>query len=428
MSKVSIVVPAYNVQKYLDECMASLLGQTLQDIEIICMDDGSSDGTAEKLDEYSAKDSRVKVIHKLNSGYGDSVNKGIAMATGKYVGIVEPDDYVSVDMFKLLFDKAEELDLDFAKGNFANFSGDNGNLNIQLQEVVGREDLYGKVFRPIEYSEIFRGYIINPAGIYKKDFLDRYGILHNTTPGASYQDTGFWFQVMYHSQRACLIKDVVYFYRQDNVQSSINDNRKVYCICDEYDYIRNNVFGEKQPTKTEKMVFTESMFMGYFNTIDRIGIEVKGDFIRKFAEDFNRIQGLDLYDATNLFKEEEEALDKIINNTEEYISSVTRMAEYYKHKLKDSSSAVIYGCGKYGKQIIKNLYSEELKKISGFVVSKLDGQEDNVYGYKVTEIKEYKDRNDEITVLIGVSKQYEDDVRRNLDAHGFKQIIDYCGE
>ena len=102
MSKVSIVMPAYNVEKYLRQCMDSIVNQTLKDIEIIPVDDGSPDKCGKIMDEYAAADSRIKPIHQSNGGYGKAVNAGINAATGEYIGIVETDDWAEPDMFEKL--------------------------------------------------------------------------------------------------------------------------------------------------------------------------------------------------------------------------------------------------------------------------------------------------------------------------------------
>lgn len=113
MPKVSIIVPIYNVQEYLRECLDSLLSQTLQEIEIICVNDGSTDHSPEILESYATLDARVKVMHKENSGYGASMNQGIRAASGEYIGIVEPDDYVETEMYEELYRQAKEFQLDW---------------------------------------------------------------------------------------------------------------------------------------------------------------------------------------------------------------------------------------------------------------------------------------------------------------------------
>lgn len=116
--KVSIVIPIYNVERYLRQCLDSVVNQTLKDIEIICVDDGSTDSSPDIIKEYVDKDPRVKVITKPNSGYGNSMNRGFDMAEGEYIGIVESDDYADPDMFEKLYEVASANDLDVVKSGF----------------------------------------------------------------------------------------------------------------------------------------------------------------------------------------------------------------------------------------------------------------------------------------------------------------------
>lgn len=97
---VSIIVPCYNVAAYLDQCMESLAGQSMEDIEIICVNDGSSDHTAEILREWRDRDGRVRVIDRKNSGVSAARNSGMEAAAGKYIGFVDPDDVVERNMFR----------------------------------------------------------------------------------------------------------------------------------------------------------------------------------------------------------------------------------------------------------------------------------------------------------------------------------------
>lgn len=110
--KVSIIVPIYNVEKYLDRCMDSLLNQTLKDIEIIMVDDGSPDNCPQMCDEYAKKDNRVKVVHKKNAGLGFARNSGLDVAKGEYIAFVDSDDYVGLNMYKTLYDRAEAYKCD----------------------------------------------------------------------------------------------------------------------------------------------------------------------------------------------------------------------------------------------------------------------------------------------------------------------------
>ena len=118
MPKISILIPIYNVEKYLKECLDSVINQTLKDIEIICINDGSTDSCAEILKAYSLKDNRIKVINKENSGYGASMNMGLEEATGDYIGIVESDDFIKEEMFANLYKIATKDDAEIVKSDY----------------------------------------------------------------------------------------------------------------------------------------------------------------------------------------------------------------------------------------------------------------------------------------------------------------------
>lgn len=107
MAKLSIIVPIYNVEKYLPKCIDSILGQTYKDLELILVNDGSPDNSAKICDEYAQKDDRVIVIHKPNGGVSSARNAGLDRATGQYIGFVDPDDYITSDMYELMIKKLE---------------------------------------------------------------------------------------------------------------------------------------------------------------------------------------------------------------------------------------------------------------------------------------------------------------------------------
>ena len=111
---ISVIVPVYNVERYLAQCVDSILSQTHKDLEIILVDDGSSDGCGAICDEYAKRDSRVIVIHKANGGASDARNAGLAVCTGDYISFIDSDDYIAPDMYEFLVAFAEKEDLDIA--------------------------------------------------------------------------------------------------------------------------------------------------------------------------------------------------------------------------------------------------------------------------------------------------------------------------
>lgn len=114
MCKISIIVPVYNVEKYLKKCIESILLQTLKDIEIILVDDGSTDDSGRICDEFANMDSRIKVLHKKNGGLSDARNVGINHAEGEYLGFIDSDDYIDNDMYEFLYSNAKKYDADMS--------------------------------------------------------------------------------------------------------------------------------------------------------------------------------------------------------------------------------------------------------------------------------------------------------------------------
>lgn len=291
MIKVSIVVPVYNVEKYLRQCIDSIKNQTLKDIEIICVDDGSTDNSGKILDEYAEMDNRIKVIHKKNSGYGHSMNIGFDAAQGEYIGIVESDDYADLDMFESLFKSASENNADFVKSEFYFYYSNPTEKNIK-QDLFS-ETMCNRVFCPttdidakMEMVEFFN---IKPtiwSAIYKRDFIRQNKIRFNETPGASFQDASFNFKVLACAQRVKLYPKAFLHYRQDNEGSSVNSKGKVFCVCDEYDEMQR--FLDLHPEKKGKLecIKNRLKYDTYMWNLGRISSKFKYMFLERMAEEF----------------------------------------------------------------------------------------------------------------------------------------------
>ena len=150
---LSLLIPIYNVQRYLRECLDSALAQTLKDIEIICINDGSTDNSPAIIREYMERDGRVKMIDKANSGYGDSMNHGLEMARGKYVGILESDDFMAPDALEKLVSAADSNNADFAKANF-DLNWSKPEERRELMELFKAKDC-GKPVHPSDTVDAF---------------------------------------------------------------------------------------------------------------------------------------------------------------------------------------------------------------------------------------------------------------------------------
>ena len=246
--KVSVILPIYNVEMYLDECLESVKRQTLKEIEIICVNDGSTDGSLSIIKKYAQDDPRFIIIDKENGGYGKAMNVGLDRASGEYIGIVEPDDFVPLNMYEDLYRIACENDLDMVKADFYRFTRDseNGDMSLVYNHLDRTDSWYGRVFDPSSEPDAIRFIMNTWSGIYRREFLNRYQIRHNETPGASFQDNGFFFQTFVRAKRAMILKRPYYMNRRDNPNSSVNNREKVYCMNIEYDHIREILMAEPE--------------------------------------------------------------------------------------------------------------------------------------------------------------------------------------
>lgn len=230
---ISILVPCYNVEKYLNQCMDSILNQTYRNLEIICLNDGSTDGTRKILEEYAALDKRIIVVNKANSGYGATMNTGLRMAKGKYVGIVESDDYIEPTMFETLCDNAEKNRLDTVKCLYSEHYEDTGKNKVRTYKFIR----YNEVMNPSEEQKVFGLPPAIWAGLYNREFLVKNNIDFLETPGASFQDTAFAFKVYASAERVMFIPEILHHYRI-NPGSSVKSPDKVFFVCDEEAEIR----------------------------------------------------------------------------------------------------------------------------------------------------------------------------------------------
>ena len=319
MPKVSIIVPTYNVEQYLVECMESITNQTLEDIEVICINDGSTDGSLAILQSYAEKDKRITIVDKENGGYGIGMNIGLEMATGEYVGIVEPDDFVPVNMFGNLYDVAKENNLDFVKADFYRFErATNGDMFLTYNHLSKQEEDYNVVFNPSETPEAIRWIMNTWSGIYKRDFLNKWNIRHNETPGASFQDNGFWFQTFAFATRAMIIDKPYYMNRRDNPNSSVKNMQKVYCVNVEYDHIKDVLIEYPEIWARFKSYYTLKRFHNCLTTLRRIDNSCKLDYVNRFSKEMKRAYQLDEIDEELFTAAERDNIKLLINQPNLY--------------------------------------------------------------------------------------------------------------
>lgn len=428
MPKVSIVIPVYNVEEYLRECLDSVVNQTLRDIEIICINDGSNDNSGAILDEYALIDERIAVIHKENGGYGKALNIGIDKACGEYVGIIEPDDYVEATMMEQLYYTAIANQVEIVKSDYVMFFGEEKGRIFEYCKLVSANELYDKVISPSFENGVIRGRLANWTGIYKKDFLLRHHIKHNETPGASFQDTGFWFQCMSYATRMVIIPKAFYFYRRDNPNSSVLNKEKVYCICDECDFIYNII---KRNEKTFQQLLPLYIYCKsdkYMWNYNRISEEYKLDFLKRMKNEFLKLEEDGELNLVFLNENERKKLRNIMDNPKQFFVESIKMSRMIHSLIEDFDQIIIYGAGMMGKKIFRAMYPEDRKKTIGFAVTQKDNNPNSFEGVEIKTINEYCGIKETAAVLVGTTVRYKSEIVKLLQDLKFRRIITLLDE
>ena len=284
--KISVVIPSLNVAPYIAECLESAVNQTLKDIEIICVDAGSTDGTLDVLQEYAQRDNRVKVLHSDKKSYGYQVNMGFDVSQGEYFAILESDDIIRPRMYEDLYALAKKHEVDLIKADHEIFLGKGDNRTYSYQSICVPK-YYNKVLDPSQQIQIFNAKLHTWAGIYNMQFLRRNNIRHNETPGASYQDNGFWFQTFAWAERVYFVNKAYYLLRRDNPNSSVKSTGKVYCIFDEYAFIEEKLRADAARTARFIAMFHKKKFDNCRFHYSRIADAYKLDFLRRMSQEYN---------------------------------------------------------------------------------------------------------------------------------------------
>ena len=247
--KVSIIVPIYNVEKYLPKCIESIINQTYKNLEIILVDDGSPDNCAKICDEYAKKDNRIKVIHKPNGGVSSARNAGLDIATGEYIGFVDPDDFIAPEMYEQMLEAIKTANADLAICGFNvvhenDFSILKSNT-LPIKKLIGVENCIFDLFS-------LEGFSIRPC-VWNKLFVNK--LISNQRFDTNYSISE---DLLFFIHYLLKINNIIYvtspLYNQTNRSTSVTHNsqkvediRKTV-IADKkaYDLIRNSYPSTKE--------------------------------------------------------------------------------------------------------------------------------------------------------------------------------------
>ena len=344
--KVSIVIPSLNSIAYIQECLESVCNQSLRDIEILCVDANSTDGTLEYLKELESKDKRLKVLLSQKKSYGHQMNLGIRAAKGEYLGIVESDDYIKPNMYEELYKIAKEKECDVVKGDMLEFVDKNGERIFTHTRLINwTKCLYQKNLNAKDMRVFTQSGIMNPCGIFKLSFLKENQIYHNESLGAAYQDTGFWFFTHLFAQKMFFVNQAFYCYRQDNESSSVNNIslEKALNLSKEYDFIRKKL--EEYPNFFNLIPLVSYLRFGGHNWIlGRIMDAYKLPFLQRIQSEFLELEAKGELDWKFFDEFQRAKLERILKSPQEYYQSIASKPKGAVERVKNQLSYKIGNC------------------------------------------------------------------------------------
>ena len=289
MPKVSVIVPVYNVEEYLAECLDSIIHQTLKDIEIICVNDGSTDSSLNLLKEYAARDSRIFIIEQENGGLGHARNVAIKKAKGEYIGFVDSDDWIEINMFQILYDLATKFDTDVTMCELKVFNQHTGIISQPGWFKLPFNSQYETLC--ISWKEINEvGFKITPGPvnkIYRKDF-----ILKNNLEFATniyYEDVLFTYSSLIAAKKINFIRKPLYIYRHLRPGSIMQDKgKKHFDIFISLNRLQEAIekSGKLEELKTTFYTFKFNQYLFHFIEVD---YKYKKEFWERIKTEFDSI-------------------------------------------------------------------------------------------------------------------------------------------
>lgn len=424
--QVTVIIPIHNSEKYLKECINSALSQVFQDIEILCIDGGSTDSSGEIVKNLQFKDRRIISIYDTNTSYGHKINVGIERARGEYIAILESDDRMKPDMIEKLYHVAETYDVDFVDADYSEFLSYAGK---EIENHIHKYDVYEQYNHLINYEDNVKRDIVNNGiwtGLYKKSFLIEQNIRLNESAGASYQDLSFMFLTSFLAKKVYHMNIPLYQYRVDNAESSVRDNNKIFEIIWECEFLKNNLLSRGIKNKTDWSVYYIRKYKAFYWNYCRLPLSVKGIFLKAYAEELKcdvKNKRIDrkmfvpfLYNQTFLLIDDKE---KFIMEAEQNLGG-SFLARVCKSLDKiGNREVVLFGMGVLGKKIM-DILLQKGANIKSVCDNSWSRQGEYVGGIEIVSVKQAAGKYPRSMYFVTSSK-YRKEMLEQLLSEGIKE-------
>lgn len=371
--KISVIIPVYNTSVYLEQCLESLISQTLMEIEIICINDGSTDNSLSILETYKNKDSRIKIINQQNKGQSSARNSGIEAAQGEYIAFLDSDDYVKNDFLEKLYKNAKNFDSDISMCSIEIFdenTGKNYSHSPYLSLDIFDKSFENRCFLPSEtFDFLFRICVVPWNKIYKRDFLNKNNL--KFVENLNFEDNVFFIDAYTSAHRISIVKEELVIYRQ-NSQTSYSSAVKKH---------------DKKKLDFFKIFELEEKILKQKNIYHQLKEYFEFTKLNSLKDWYDKITDIEVK------KEYEKIFDTIYPHIK-YIKKLLPIFEFVQYiKLKSllkNHTIVFWGANKYLENFIKK-FNLKNNNILAVIDKSPTKQNTKIFDYKVVSPKQVEE-------------------------------------
>lgn len=404
MNKVSVIIPVYNVQDYLAECLESILNQTYTDFEILCIDDCSTDGSPIILEKYAKKDFRIKIFtNDKNEGQSYARNVGMEHAKGEFVLFVDADDMICQDLLEKCMAVSQGSDL--VCFDYKQVMGSSG-TDVKQDRYQISDGIYdGREFWAEAVCK--ESIIIAPwSKLYRRDFLAHNQITFYN--GIIYEDILFSFQCYVKAHKVYSLNEKLYIYRvraQSTMRTGITQKHigsYMICICELMKWYLREEFDQR----------TGAVIEEYIRKICR-------EYISVYRRWNRREQELQLL-------EDKPAYLKIYRTFSELCIKSGKVLELSEKQLEEIARypyVILYGAGDIARSVVEILDYYDIP-LYGIAVTSMEGNRKTIWGNPVRTLEEYFDIKEQCLVIIGTTPKHYYEIRERLQRQGFLHLMD----
>lgn len=442
MPLVSVIMPSLNVGSYIEKCLTSVMNQSIKDIEIICIDAGSTDGTLEIIKKYAELDQRIAVINSKVRSYGYQVNLGIKCAKGDYIAILETDDWIESGMYEMLYNVAVESKLDYVVADFdyAYELKDNKICFSRYRQFSKNTDMYNTVLLQDEINKLRASDYLLWKGIYNRQFILQNKITLHESPKAAYQDMGFLQQVKTYAQRAMYIDKSFYRYRTGRVGSSTCSLNGMLFYMNEFMWINNDLglLADLSDIQETYYFYTMSVafYYNYCKILFMLNWNYKDECLSVPYQWFSEQLKSAIHEKIIYKKIYDNALWLGLNELlDSEIKFAIKMKCKYEHDMEEyllwekkieNKKVLVFGCGLIGSKTLRICDIRNIT-IEAFVDNNIMRQQDGYNGYSVISVEQIKELGlmEDYVIILAVKNDEEKIINQLRYNEVICEIVDY---